>query len=106
MHFGPIPDGLIVCHRCDNPRCVNPAHLFVGTLHDNSVDMYNKGRMPARNWKRGEAYPYHKLTEQDVLWIRAWYADGLYTQKQLGTIFGVSEGAIAHIVHRRKWTHI
>ncbi len=57
IHNGVIPDGLIVCHRCDNPPCVNPGHLFLGTMADNTADMVRKGR--ARGWPKGKPMPIH-----------------------------------------------
>lgn len=63
---GPL-NGLHVCHRCDNPLCVNPDHLFLGTNRDNSLDRERKGRMPHHRGENGSAA---KLTEADVLFIR------------------------------------
>lgn len=88
-----------VCHKCDNRRCVNPAHLFLGTQRENIADMIEKGRnRPARGERSGAA----KLTERDVLAIRA------STEKHpiVAARFGVSITTISEIRNYRKWKHV
>lgn len=69
LHFGDIPTGLFVCHRCDNPRCVRPDHLFLGTHTDNMRDSWNKGRRS----HAGQDHPQTDLTDVDVGYIRSMY---------------------------------
>jgi hypothetical protein len=90
---GPIPAGLFVLHRCDNPACVNPAHLFLGTKDDNSKDMIRKRRQ-----RNGTT----KLTQDQVEEIRQRYALGEKVVR-LGKAFGVSHGEISYIIHRKRW---
>jgi len=95
---GPIPDGFLVCHRCDVRNCINPQHLFLGTNTDNLRDMANKGRST-----HGEKNKGAKLTAEQVLEIRALKS---YTYQQLADAFGVSRVAIKRIKRRRTWTRI
>jgi plasmid maintenance system antidote protein VapI len=98
---GAIPDGLCVCHRCDNPPCVRPDHLFLGTLADNFDDMRAKGRN-----ERGMAHHYAKHTDEQVIEVRRAYADGQVSQAELVRRFGIASTTIGNIVHRRTWTHL
>lgn len=99
--MGAIPDGLLVCHRCDNPPCVNPDHLFVATHAENMADMVRKGRKP-----KGVQHRDARLTEYDVLRIREINAAGRLSQKAIGKLFSVSAGHVSAIVCRTKWKHI
>lgn len=103
MHKGPIPTGLQVLHRCDNPRCVNPDHLWVGTQVDNLEDCVAKGRNAVFV---GEAHGQAKLTEDDVRAIRAEYAAGGVTLRALASRYGMSVGGLHHIILGRTWTHV
>jgi hypothetical protein len=98
-HFvGPITDGLYVLHSCDEPACVNPEHLFLGTQRDNVVDMHNKKRSP----QSGESNGNSKLTAVQISEIRARYTGTHGQQTALGKEFGVSQATISKIVGTRK----
>lgn len=100
MHYGQIPDGIQVCHHCDNPSCVNPAHLFLGSIADNMVDKTRKGRQA-----RGSRHANAKLTEAQVLEIRDLRSKGM-TITALAKKYGVDHTLISYIVLRKGWTHI
>lgn len=99
-----------VCHRCDNPSCCNPAHLFGGTRGDNNKDMTRKGRHWASVDKsrsaKGEGHGHAKLTNEKVREIRARYANGGLTQRGLAVEYAVSQRTIAKIVRREGWGHV
>lgn len=97
IHFGEIPEGILVLHKCDNPPCCNPKHLWLGTHRDNSIDMAKKGRN-----KTGEEHPHHKLTDLEVLRIRKKYKTGEYTHRDLGIEFNISQGHISDLVNFKK----
>jgi DNA-binding XRE family transcriptional regulator len=92
---------LHICHKCDNPSCVNPAHLFAGTNADNMRDKVKKKRHSFGE-KNGDA----RLTEAQVLEIRHLYSSGNFSQRELAKQFGVSQRAILCIVNRILWKHI
>lgn len=97
---GTTPTDLIVCHRCDNPPCCNPGHLFLGTEQENSSDMVRKLRS-----SRGEARS-DKLTESAVIEIKTAYASGNYSYKTLGAAYNVEWSTIRAIIKGRNWKHI
>jgi plasmid maintenance system antidote protein VapI len=117
INRGAIPAGKKVLHRCDNPPCVRPSHLFIGTQADNAQDMWNKKRGHAgiagprgERWHKshdgtlptGEDNANSKLTEKDVLAIRR-LATGGMEQRPLAKMFGVTQATISVVVSRRTW---
>jgi hypothetical protein len=104
---GPIPEGMCVLHRCDNPPCVRPDHLFLGTKRDNSRDMIAKGRGRGQfRDNAGEKHPRAKLTNAAVIEIRARYAVGGVTQDQLAAEFGVSQRAVLFVLQGKHWRNV
>lgn len=92
----PVPDGMFVCHRCDNPPCVNPSHLFLGTAKDNNQDRSRKGR-GRENRVFGESSPTAKISDADVAAIRALVAAGS-TQQAAADRFGIKQQHVSRIV--------
>ncbi|WP_368493194.1 HNH endonuclease [Deinococcus sp.] len=130
LTHGEIPEGLFVCHHCDNPICCNPQHLFLGTPLDNARDMVAKGRSckgekhavrkGTRTMLRGDEHPLRKnpaaaargernsaaiLTEAEVLEIRRRAAEG-ETIYRLAKVFSVSKRTIQFIVRGKTWRHL
>lgn len=97
FYKGPIGDKHVL-HKCDNPRCVNPDHLFLGTHQDNMQDKVAKGRAVC-----GSKHPDAKLTPKQVLEIRQLYMEGDHTTRSLGTKYGVNSRHIHNIITGKKW---
>lgn len=105
LKYGPIPSGLFVCHKCDNPNCVNPNHLFLGTNKDNMRDMREKGRSTLgkpRPYNRGSGNGNCLFTEQQVECMRAMGRYGI-RQQTIGQIFGAAQSTVGRYI--RNETH-
>lgn len=98
----PIPPGLMICHACDNPCCVNPAHLFLGSHLDNMADKARKGRAPTQG---GAAAPRAKLAEPDILAIRQAGAAGI-AQASIASCFGITRSNVSAILRGRSWKQL
>lgn len=102
---GPIPNGKIVCHHCDVPDCVNPAHLFLGTFKDNVDDMDRKGRRKPGG-APGELNAQCKINTDVVKNIRADYESGKYSQEQIAGFYGLGQTHVSRIIRGESWKHI
>lgn len=99
---GPIPTGLCILHRCDNPRCVNPDHLFLGTQRDNIRDMDQKDRRNVERRIWGEKHHSAKLTDRQVIQIRNLSKQSGFNQHHAARQFGVSQSVISMIVNHKR----
>lgn len=100
MHHGEIGNGLLVCHTCDNPRCVNPKHLFLGSHADNLGDMASKGRH-----LYGEKNTKHVLSEMDVHRVFDLH-EAYWSQGRIASKVGVSQPQIGRILRGERWKHV
>lgn len=111
LHFGPIPEGMDVCHRCDNPPCVNPAHLFLGTESANMQDASAKGRLrnPAvfrpEKLERGAGRYNAKMTEDTVRTIRRRRAEGALL-REIAAELGITFSAVDNVLRGVRWKHV
>lgn len=95
--YGPIPDGLMVRHTCDNPPCINPEHLILGTAKDNMTDAVTRGRI-----SHGEGHAWHKVTAKQVAEIRDQARAGA-TQQSLADEYGIDQTQVSRIVRGKSW---
>lgn len=109
IEHGSIPDGLEVCHGCDNPSCVRPDHCFLGTQADNNRDMWGKGRGRGGgggvNHVKGSAHAHTHLTDSDIRTMRALREAGVKI-RILADRFDVSTSNVCFIVNRKTWKHV
>lgn len=110
IHNGEIPTGKFVCHHCDNRKCMNPEHLFLGTFSDNMQDMWNKHRHPIPKGRssetmQGERNINAKLTRNEVLDIRTLVESGV-SQHKIANWFDINFPAIWKIVHYKTWKYV
>jgi len=108
IHFGPIPEDLCVCHHCDVRDCVNPNHLFLGTIAENNKDMKRKGRnRSGGSQHKGERHPNSKLNDWQIRIIRRLgRMENPLVRRSIANVFGVWQATITKIINREIWKHI
>lgn len=106
LTYGPIPEGMYVCHTCDNPPCCNPAHLWLGTARANAHDMVDKGRSTkGRPVNQGAAHGGASLTDDDVAELRQLFARGAKAHR-LAARFGISRQHVYKVANGESWGHV
>lgn len=115
LEHGEIPAGMLVLHHCDNPRCCNPAHLYVGTYADNSADALSRGRMPrgdghySRRFpslvSRGEGHTFARLTDEDIPSVFVLRAAG-WSIRRIARYFNIAANSIKVILNGTGWRHV
>lgn len=100
LENGDIPEGLHVLHKCDNPPCCNPDHLFLGTDQDNADDRQAKGRLKPF---KGEEHWKAKLTWKDIEYIRQYCASHKRSQSKMASLFGVNKSHLSKIIKNEAW---
>lgn len=107
LSTGPIPEEMLVCHICDNPSCCNPAHLMLGTIKSNSMDMLIKNRQKKpESAARGTQNGNSKLDDTKVTEIRAKYLNKEANQYQLAEQYGITQSAVGALLRRKTWRHV
>jgi hypothetical protein len=103
LYYGDYDEILQCLHKCDNPSCVNPNHLWLGTNTDNVLDMVAKGR---NKYCKGEKNGNSKLTEKDVIEIRNIYSTGSHSFRSLAKMYGIHNSVVGDIVNRNNWKNL
>ena len=99
---GCVPDGMFVCHKCDQPSCVNPKHLFIGTAQDNTDDMFGKDRWVMPVVKSGVGHHNAKICLESAKEIRSLYSSGV-SQRKIAKKFGISQPAVRAVLVGKTW---
>jgi HNH endonuclease len=100
---GPVDPKLLACHSCDQPSCVNPSHIFMGTQKQNMEDCKKKGRFATHI---GEANPRARLTNAQVIQIRKLFDSGLYTRRALIKMYKIPASTLDNVIYRINWKHL
>lgn len=100
LSVGEVPEGLFVCHKCDNPPCCNPDHLFLGTNQENILDARDKGRL--KGFPKGLLHHNAKMSAATVRKLRMVVASGYVNQRCAAAMFGVGESHVSTIIHHKR----
>lgn len=103
---GDIPEEMCVCHKCDNPPCIRPSHLFLGTMRDNMHDMIRKNRQRHDSNPKGEKHHNSKLTKEKALLILSRCNEPDFSPTKMGIELAVDACTVIDVVKRRTWRHV